>query len=230
MSIGAYVNSYKKNNPELEKYIPLVKTIAEMFGKKCEVLIHDFSNPQHSIAVIENGHVTGRKIGAPITDLALSIWKKGGYENKNADRVVNYKTKSKDGKILKSSTVFIRDNQKKIIGCICINYDLTEHSMFHKVMDEFCTTVDLDKEKSEKEIETFTSDVNEVLKNIIQEAIEKIGKPVSLMQKEDKLMVAKIADEKGAFLIKGAITQLAKEINVSRFTIYNYLEEIKPSK
>jgi predicted transcriptional regulator YheO len=221
---------YKENNPILEKYLPLAKTIAEMFGKKCEVLIHDFSNPQHSIVAIENGHVTGRKIGDPITDLALSIWKKDGYGDKKIDRVVNYKTKTKDGKILKSSSVFIRDNQKKIIGCICINYDLTEHSMFHKVMEDFCITFDLDKEKSERDIETFTGDVNEVLKNIIQEAIEKIGKPVSLMQKEDKLMVAKITDEKGAFLIKGAINQLAKEINVSRYTIYNYLEEIKASK
>ena len=224
------MDSYKKNNSKLEKYIPFIKTIAEMFGKKCEVLIHDFSNPQHSIVAIENGHVTRRKIGDPITDLALSVWKKNGYENKKIDRIVNYKTKSKDGKILKSSTVFIRNNQKKIIGCICINYDITVDLMFHKVMDEFCTTVDLDKEKSEKGIETFTSDVNEVLKNIIQEAIEKTGKPIPLMQKEDKLIVAKIVDEKGAFLIKGAITQLAKEINVSRFTIYNYLEEIKVSK
>ena len=224
------MDSYKKNNSKLEKYIPLVKTIAEMFGKKCEVLIHDFNNPQHSIMAIENGHVTGRKIGDPITDLALSVWKKNGYENKKTDRIVNYKTKSKDGKTLKSSSVFIRNNQKKIIGCICINYDITVDLMFHKVMDEFCTTVDLDKEKPEKGIETFTSDVNEVLKNIIQEAIEKTGKPIPLMQKEDKLIVAKIVDEKGAFLIKGAITQLAKEINVSRFTIYNYLEEIKTSK
>ena len=224
------MHSYKKKNPDLEEYIPLVKTIAEMFGKKCEVLIHDFSNTKHSIVAIENGHVTGRKIGDPITDFALSVWKKGGYGNKKTDRIVNYKTKSKDGKVLKSSTVFIRDNQKKIIGCVCINYDLTEHSMFHRVMDEFCTTVDLDNEKSEKSIETFTSDVHEVLKNIIQKAVEKIGKPASLMQKEDKLMVVKIADKKGAFLIKGAITQLAREINVSRFTIYNYLEEIKPSK
>lgn len=70
-----------------------VKTIAEMFGKKCEVLIHDFRNPQHSIMAIENGHVTGRKIGDPITDLALSVWKKNGYENKKTDRIVNYKTK-----------------------------------------------------------------------------------------------------------------------------------------
>jgi predicted transcriptional regulator YheO len=230
ISIGAYVDSYKKNNPELEKYIPFVKTIAEMFGNKCEVVLHDFSEPRKSIVAIENGQVTGRKAGDPITDLALSVWNKNGYDNEKIDRIVNYKTKSKDGKILKSSTVFIRNNQKKIIGCLCINYDITIHLMFYKGMDEFCTTVDLDKAKPEKGIETFTSDVNEILKNIIQEAIEKIGKPVSLMQKEDKLMVAKIADKKGAFLIKGAITQLAKEINVSRFTIYNYLEEIKASK
>jgi predicted transcriptional regulator YheO len=85
----------------------------------------------------------------------------------------------------------------------------------------------LDKEKSEKVIETFTIDVNEVLKNIIQEVIEKIDKPVPLMRKEDKLMLAKIANEKGAFLIRGAITQLAKEINVSSYTTYNYLEKVK---
>jgi len=224
------VDSYKKNNPKLEKYIPLIKTIAEMFGKKCEVLIHDFTHPQNSIVAIENGHVTGRKIGDPITDLALSIFKKGGYGDQKTDRIVNYKTKTKDGKVLKSSTVFIKDNQEKIVGCLCINYDLTVHSMFQKTMEDFCITIDLDKEKSEKGVETFTDNVNEILKNIIQEAIEEIGKPVSLMQKEDKLMVTKIADEKGAFLIKGAITQIAKEINVSRFTIYNYLDEIKVSK
>jgi len=164
------MGSYKKNKSELKKYIPLVKTIAEMFGKKCEVVLHNFSEPQKSIIAIENGQVTGRKVGDPITDLALSIWRENGYKKEKTDRIVNYKTKSKDGKILKSSTVFIRNNQKKIIGCICINYDITVHSMFYKVMDEFCTTVDLDKKKSEKGIETFTNDVNEILKNIIQEA------------------------------------------------------------
>ncbi len=117
--------------PELKEYIPIIKTIAEMFGKKCEVLIHDFSNPQRSIIAIENGHVTGRKIGDPITDLTLSIWKKNGYGVNKKDRVVNYKTKTKDGKILKSSSVFIRDNHQKMIGCLCINYDLTAYSRYH---------------------------------------------------------------------------------------------------
>jgi len=201
-----------------------------MFGKNCEVVLHDFSEPQKSIVAIENGQVTGRKIGDSITDLALSIWRKGGYGKKKEDKIVNYRTKTKDGKILRSSTVFIRDNQKKIIGCLCINYDLTEYLMFNKVVGEFCTTIDLDKEKLKDETETFSNTVNEVLENIIQEAIEKVGKPISMMQKNDKLMVAKIVDKKGGFLIKGTVSQLAKEINVSRFTIYNYLDELKTKK
>ena len=216
---------HEKIHNDLKKIIPLVKTIAQMFGKNCEVVLHDLSRPQNSIVAIENGHVTGRKIGDPITDFALSIWRKGGYGKKKEDKIINYRTKTKNGKILKSSTVFIRDNQKKIIGCLCINYDLTEYLMFNRIVEELCTTVDLDKAK--EETETFSSDVDEVLKNIINQAIEKIGKPVHLMQKEDKLRVAKIVDEKGGFLIKGAINQIAGELSISRYTVYNYIEELK---
>lgn len=201
-----------------------------MFGKKCEVVLHDFTIPQHSIVEIENGHITGRKIGDPITDFALSIWRKNGYGKKKEDKIVNYRTKTKDGKILRSSSVFIRDNQKKIIGCLCINYDLTEYLMFNKIIGEFCNTIDLDNEKSKEEAETFAGDVDEVLKDIIRKAIDEVGKPVSMMQKGDKLMVAKIVDERGGFLIKGAINQLAAEISVSRYTIYNYLDELKTKK
>jgi len=219
---------------ELKRFVPLVKTIAQMFGKNCEVVLHDFSEPQKSIVAIENGQVTGRKIGDSITDLALSIWRKGGYGKKKEDKIVNYRTKTKDGKILKSSTTLIRDDQKKIIGCLCINYDLTEYLMFNKIVGEFCTTIDLDKEKLKNETkietETVSNNVDEVLENIIQEAIEKIGKLVSIMQKDDKLLIVKIVEEKGGFLIKGAIDQLASEISVSRYTIYNYLDELKTKK
>ena len=111
------MNSIPKNiHPDLKRFIPLVKTIAQTFGRKCEILIHDFSNPEHSIVVIENGQVTGRKIGDPITDFALSIWRKDGYGKRKEDKIVNYRTKTKDGKILRSSSVFIRDDKRKIIG------------------------------------------------------------------------------------------------------------------
>jgi len=47
------------------------------------------------------------------------------------------------------------------------------------------------------------------------------------MQKEDNLRVVEIVDKKGGFMIKGAIDQLAHRLNVSRYTIYNYIDELK---
>ena len=216
-----------KINSELNKYIPFVETIAEMFGSRCEVLIHDFSNPKYSIIAIKNGHVTGRKVGDPITDFALSAWRKGGFGDIKDEKMVNYKTKTKDGRILKSSTVFIKDKNSKIVGCLCINYDMTGHLMFEKIINEFCTITNLIEQKEE---ETFIKDVDEILESIISKAIEEINKPISLMQKEDNLRVVGIVDGKGGFMIKGAIDQLAHSLNVSRYTIYNYLEELKVKK
>ncbi|MCK4448192.1 MAG: PAS domain-containing protein [Candidatus Marinimicrobia bacterium] len=172
-------------------------------------------------------NVTGKKVGDPITDLALASWRQGGFGNKKEDKLINYRTKTKDGRILKSSTVFIKDKNSKIVGCLCINYDMTSHLMFEKIINEFCTIADLSEQKEE---ETFIKDVDEILENIISKAIEKINKSISLMQKEDNLRVIGIVDEKGGFMIKGAISQLAHKLNVSRYTIYNYLEELKAKK
>jgi len=221
--------SPKNIHPELKKFIPLAKVIFQTFGRKCETVLHDFSDPQHSIIAIE-GNVTARKIGDGITDFALSMWRNGGYGEKKENIVTSYKNKTNDGKMLKSSTYLIRDDKNKIVGCFCINYDLTEHIMFGKVIEELCTTIDLDKEELKEGSENFYSDINEVLRDTIRKAIDEVGKPVSLMKKSDKLMVVKIVDEKGGFLIRESINQLAAEMNVSRYSIYNYLDELKIKK
>ena len=210
----------------LERLIPIVQTISTTFGKNCEVVLHDLSGPQNSIVAIENGHVTGRQVGGPITDFALASWRHGGFGKGKEDRIVNYKTKTKDGRILKSSSVFIKDRDNKIIGCLCINYDLTGHLVLGKIADDFCNLTELNEEKEE----TFVTDVAEILSNIIDKAIQEINKPISLMQKEDNLRVTEIVDEKGGFMIKGAIDLLAHKLNISRYTIYNYLDEIKIKK
>jgi len=210
----------------IKTLIPIVKTISATFGKNCEVVLHDFSGPQHSVITIENGHVTGRKVGDPITDFALTSWREGGFGETKEDKLLNYKTKTKDGRVLKSSSVFIKDEKNKIVGCLCINYDMTGHLMFQNIINEFCNINELNEEKAE----TFAHDVDEILDSIIGKAIEEINKPVSLMQKEDNLRVVKTVDKKGAFMIKGSIGQLAQKLNVSRYTIYNYLDELKVKK
>ena len=216
----------RKKHPLIKTLIPIAKTISATFGKNCEVVLHDFSGPQHSIIFIENGHVTGRKVGDPITDFALASLREGGFGEAKEDKLLNYKTKTKDGRIMKSSSVFIKDEKNNIIGCLCINYDMTTHLMFENMMKEFCNINELNEEKEE----TFVHDVDEILDSIIIKAIDEVNKPVSLMQKEDNLRVVEIVDKKGGFMIKGSIDQLAHRLNVSRYTIYNYLDELKVRK
>ncbi len=218
-------------NPILLSFAPVVKGIAKMFSTDCEVLLHDTSNLENSIIMIENGHVTGRKVGSPMTDLGLYFLQSDLF--KDTDFIANYQTENKYGKKLKSTTIFIRDKKKKIIGFLCINYALDHLSEIRKKIDDFCTVNnDVDKNvfNNEEKEEIFTDNLDDLLERVFIKAQEKVGKPIEKMQKDDKLEVVRYLQKKGVFLIKGNIDKIAKRLNVSRYTIYNYLSEIKPEK
>jgi len=219
----------RKINPILACFIPLVKAIAKTFGKDCEVLLHDVSNLESSIVMIENGHVTGRKVGSPMTDLGLYFLKSDFF--KDTKFIANYQTESKDGKKLKSTSIFIRDDKKKIIGFLCINYALDHLSELRKKIDDFCAVnkgLDNNVFNNEGKEEIFTDNLDDLLDRLFIKAREKVGKPLEKMQKDDKLEVVRYLQKKGVFLIKGNIDNIARKLNVSRYTVYNYLSEIKP--
>ena len=62
-------------HPLLKAFCPVVDCIADLFGSNCEVVLHDITQPEKSIVKIRNGHVTGRKVGDPLTDLGLKMIK-----------------------------------------------------------------------------------------------------------------------------------------------------------
>ncbi|WP_432408934.1 helix-turn-helix transcriptional regulator [Wukongibacter sp. M2B1] len=209
-----------KINPILKSYIPVVEGIAKTFGKNCEVVLHDFSKMDRSIIAIANGHVTGRSIGGPLYE---SLLKNVLDDNIQEDKI-NYTGKSAEGRVLKSSTMFIRDEDNNNIGCICINFDLSELVVSKRVIDDLIQTESSDLQNEQDE---STNRVNDVLTDIVKNTLDKAGKPVAYMGKEEKVNIVKDLDYQGAFLIKGAIDYVAKVLCVSRYTIYNYLDEIR---
>jgi len=204
----------------LQGFIPIVEGIAKTFGKNCEVVLHDFSNLQSSIIAIENGHVTGRSVGSPMTEVGLKAIKKGD----TTDNIINYTGKSTDGRALKSSTMFIKDEFEKVIGCLCINFDISEFVIALNTISEITQTDEKDDNKIK---DSQANSVNDVLSNIVSNTLDNLGKPVAYMNKDEKVNIVKKLDEQGAFLIKGAIDYVAKVLCVSRYTIYNYLDEIR---
>ncbi|MBZ4688208.1 MAG: YheO domain protein [Clostridiales bacterium] len=207
-------------HPKLQEFFPIAKSIADTFGNNCEVVVHDFKYPEKSLVYIA-GNVTGRKLGAPITNLVLETLKKRGND---APNLIGYKTSTKDGKILKSSTIFIRDDNGKIIGCMCLNLNITDLVTCKEILEKFIKINDTDENFSKEE---FYVDVNEALETIIKNVLKDYHTPIQLMEKDDKLYVVKKLDEKGVFLVKGAVDQVASVLGVSRYTIYNYLEEVR---
>ncbi|WP_347489785.1 helix-turn-helix transcriptional regulator [Desulfoscipio sp. XC116] len=196
--------------------INIANAIVGTFGKYCEVVIHDLRTPESSIIYMA-GNVTNRKVGAPITNFVLENLRKYGNSCKDS---IGYKSVTKDGNILKSSTIYIKNATDKIIGTVCINYDITALINHLEEITKF------DDSNDQEEInEFFATDVTEILDIIINQAIIAKGIPMEEMKKEDKIEIVGALDVKGVFLIKGAVDKLALALGVSRYTIYNYLEQ-----
>ncbi|MGA9175456.1 MAG: helix-turn-helix transcriptional regulator [Thermoactinomyces sp.] len=200
----------------------LIRCIATQFGDKCEVVLHDLTQGYEStIVAIENGHVTGRKAGDCGSNLGLEVLR---GTVKDGDRY-NYITQTKDGKILRSSTVYIKNSAGETIGAICINFDISEFLLAENTLKSI-TMHSFDQ----KIKEVFVNDVNELLDFLLQECQHEIGKPVSLMLKEDKMKAVDFLDKKGAFLIKKAGDRICKFLDISKFTLYNFLDEVRSQK
>ncbi|SHE99200.1 Predicted transcriptional regulator YheO, contains PAS and DNA-binding HTH domains [Desulfofundulus australicus DSM 11792] len=210
--------------PELQVLIPIARGIVQTFGRYCEVAVHDLRNPEASLIYLA-GNITRRQKGAPVTNIVLESIRKYGD---SCPDLIGYKNVTKDGRILKSSTIFVRDSYGKIIGCLCINYDITD-LLVHKGHIEELIAFD-EKSQTDQGSEIFATDITEVLEAMIEQVINRIGIPPARMQKEDKVRVVRELDLKGVFLIKGAVEKIASVLGVSRYTIYNYLDEDRSNR
>jgi predicted transcriptional regulator YheO len=192
--------------------------LVKMFGPRCEVAVHDFNNLEKSLIYIA-GKITDREIGSPITDLVLQELRKPPTEIQD---IPNYKTQSKKGVVMKSSTVFLRDTNEVVIGAFCINYDISLLMQIEGEMQDFITFDD-----SQKKSESFYNSVHDVIEGMVDQVLQGFKKSPSLMSMDEKIESVRLLEEKGAFLIKGSTEYLATVLGVSKFTIYNYLQKIR---
>jgi len=208
-------------NKALETYIPIANLIAQTFGKNCEVVLHDLSIPQNSVVYTVNNHVTGRQVGQPFEHLIKDVLLSKNFEN---DCTANYRTTTVAGKKIKSSTALLRDAKGEVIGALCVNYDLSPLNDMKILLDEF---MDTQQEKIEATVEPFDN-VIEIVEDLINKMIG--NSSVTTLKRKDKIELIQFMDKKGVFLIKGAIEKVAEKLNISKVTVYSYLDAIKKNE
>lgn len=205
--------------PELEALKPVVSGIAATMGRWCEVVLHDFANPQSSLVAIE-GNVTGRNVGAPMTERLLQVLRTHGD---SAPDTLNVRTRSREGRLINSSTIFIRNRKGKIVGSLGLNLDLTELEIASRILTAHLGPVI----EPETDSLAFASDVHDLVDGLLEAAIRQQERPVALLDREEKVALMRALDDRGYFLIRGSVEEVAKRLGISRFTVYSYLEEVR---
>lgn len=208
------------NDIEFEELRKIAKGIAAQFGSNCEVVLHKVSEESavHSIVAIENGHVTGRKVGDGPSHVVLEQLKKGGSDQENH---LCYLTKTSDGRILKSSTMYIRDGEGKISAILGINYDISAFTMAEVALKDL---IAYGSEDCQREPERIAINVSELLDDLIDQSVKLIGKPAVMMNKEEKIKAIQFLNQRGAMLITKSGDKIAKYFGISKYTLYSYLD------
>ncbi|MEG0321300.1 MAG: PAS domain-containing protein, partial [Oscillospiraceae bacterium] len=94
-------------NPLLRQYMKLTEFLGYALGPDYEVALHDLTDQNKSIIAIANNHISGRQVGAPMTNVGLKTLRDKSYERENY--LLHYRGLSVRGKMLRSSTMFIKD-------------------------------------------------------------------------------------------------------------------------
>jgi predicted transcriptional regulator YheO len=206
----------------------LVFFIGEALGEHCEVVLQDCS--KGCIEMIVNGHISGRKAGAPLTDLAKRIIKNNDW--KKQDYITGYEGRTLDGKLLRSSTFFIKDSGK-LVGMLCINYDTSHYSRISELILSLGglamsgKPVLIGNEHDSKK-ETFTNNIEDSFTSIVRNLYGN-EMPDNFTQ-EDRLNIIGYLEEKEIFEIKSAISYIAPKLKCSESSVYRYLSKVRKER
>lgn len=197
--------------------------LAAQFGENCEIVVHDLTaGPANSSIVhIENGNLTGRQIGDGPSGAVLSALKhqKGPLKDRLA-----YLTRTESGRIFKSSTIYINDDNGDLHYILSINYDITNLLAIESSIHSLTSCADSDAHTQQSSPNVITHDVNKLLSELIEQSVALVGVPVPLMTKEDKIKAINFLNDAGAFLITKSGDKVAKYFGISKYTLYSYVD------
>jgi predicted transcriptional regulator YheO len=197
---------------------PMVDFLAEVLGDLAEVVLHDLRDPEHSVVAIRNGHISGRREGDSLTDYALEVLR----ESKGQPYKVNYKGVLEDGRPLRLSSLFIKDpSTGEPVAMLSINLDISRVQDAYKMLGSFLNISKNGEEASPPHPIHFS--IENLMHQQMDQVLSSRGIPPSRMTAEEKKSVVEELDRKGIFLLKGAVAEAARRLEVSEQTIYRYL-------
>ncbi|MDC9837576.1 helix-turn-helix transcriptional regulator [Rhizobium binxianense] len=208
----------------------VVAGLAKCFGPNTEIVLHDLAKPEESIVAIANGKLSGRTVGSsiisgPFGDVGLKKLIAGDMNEVNEPLTIvdGYRTRTRTGLELESTSILLRDNEGTAYAAICVNADRSKMRELKALILELAN----EQHQADDPGEGGALSVDEIVTEIIDTSIKATGKTVIQMQKEDKMEAVRNMSLRGLFMIRSSVDVAAASLGISRFTVYSYLEQIK---
>ena len=228
--------------PILHQYTILVNFLGKALGPDYEIVLHDITAEPSRLIAIANGHISGRAIGSPTTNSALQTLAANPY--KTNDFLYNYQISAKDGRILRASTMFIKDDDGNPIGLLGINFDDARYrelcakmlSVIHP--DQFLKpplmpfpAIPASPEgislQSYTLADDFSMDISTLMEKSFDSVTASLSTPMERLNQQEKRDIVQKLQERGMFKLKGGISFVAKRLSCSPATVYRYLGELE---
>ncbi|SER71791.1 Predicted transcriptional regulator YheO, contains PAS and DNA-binding HTH domains [Lentzea xinjiangensis] len=204
---------------------PVIEGIAATFGRSCEVVLHDYRDQERSVVAVA-GAVTGRAVGDAMSEIGLRVLAAGA----DARNEVGYVTRAQDdGRVLKCTTLPLRDVDGTLIGALCVNIDLSAINRATGVLSDLLG-LSAPAEPGPGATTNFSGDLDQVVESLVERAEREHAVPVAALGREERLALVRSLHEAGVFSLRGAPARIAKRLGISRTGLYNDLAELKKDK
>lgn len=218
MLLSGYLVLSPTDKVILESYKILVDGLSAYLGEGYEIILHSLEDLDHSVIKIINGHYTERCEGAPITDLALTMLED---LNRRSSLEIKAYFNHKSGKTLKSVTIPVVGEQRRIIGLLCINFHM-EISVFN-----FLTQFLPNEASNISSSETFNKNADGLLISALEDAKAQIYGDKSVNASNKNKEIIRLLYQRGIFNIKDAVASVAEDLGISKNTVYLHLRNIQ---
>lgn len=200
-------------HPNIAALVPMLEGVVKLLHPFAEGAIHDLQAGK-IIALYNN--ISRRKIGD------VSVVAELGVDSKDFPDVFEpyYKT-NWDGKNLKCASVTIRDDTGKPIGLICLNFDTTVFENMNLNLEAFLNL----KTSGLNPVEQFADNWKQQVMAFINDYALKHNVALRALNKKEKRDLVRELYDHGSFNYRDSAAYIAKILDVSRTTIYNYLKD-----
>ncbi|MEU8125324.1 PAS domain-containing protein [Spirillospora sp. NPDC049024] len=198
--------------------IPVLRGLRETFGHTCEAVLHDYRKTEHSVIAV-SGEVTGRQVNSAMSEIGLRLKKQGDA----AEDDLNYVARMPDGRLIKSSTILLRDSAGHVFGALCLNIDVTRLVEVQEILQEVGGVPVGDS------LRTYTSDPETIVHDALTEIEREMGRSLVRLSADERVEVLRRLDERGVFQIRRAMTIVSDRMGISRASGYKYLARLRSS-